>query len=162
MNNKDFQRLFQLRLVLDDVRIKMDEIIDEAFCNHNEKPRKVKKQLKMITLDDCVISIAKKLKMSDTQVRDFLNNILEVYPTAAVQVLLKAASQTINSRYDDDLSNYAQVYIVSTVDTAIYPLATDKVMNFGTIAYFRTLSDASEARNAVQELLKEIITSEDK
>lgn len=160
---KEINELLELKKNLADIQNMVDTALDKTFGQNARKVKYVKKETpKKLTLDDCLDNIAKKLEMSDEQVSNFMNGVLEIHPIAAAQMLIKSASEIINQRYDDNIKQYDKVYAISTLNSSIIALTPNQIVNYNTISAFRTLSDAAEAKRALQKLLNEIFSQEEK
>lgn len=158
---KDINALLELKKQLADIQNLVDGSL-KVVLGQNKPYKCKKKEVKKITLDDCMDFIAKSLEMTDDQVSEFMNNVLGFYPISAVQMLVKAASRLINQRYNDNICDYEKVYIISTVNTAICSLPKQSIVSYDTIAYFRTYEDALEAKLALSDLLKEVFNPDGK
>lgn len=151
--------------------IKLDEGSDvetalkhlaEIMYEHSEPDEEAcstKCEEKQYSLEDAIKRIAKKKNWSPKKTAGWLDSIANGYPHAAFNIVLKELAIILDKKYQDHISNCANVFVISTIDGKIHNIGRDSIRSFKNFAAFRTLEDAKIAYEIMRDFLKEMFAS---
>lgn len=99
--------------------------------------------------------IATNLKYDNPfELANLLDNMLDIYPSACISLVLREIAIIIDERYKDNIRNCDEYYVLSSNLGRIIKISKDRIKSFKAVALFRTLEDAREACKALKVPLK--------
>lgn len=107
--------------------------------------------------------IADKKGWEVKQTVDWLNEIAELYPVAAFNILLREIAVWLDLKYEGHIENSDRIFVVSVLNGKILELRNKGIVkNYRNFAAFRTLEDAKFACNVLRNYLKGMFKSHEK
>lgn len=99
-------------------------------------------------------NIAKKLNCNYLEVARWLDKLTDVYPAAALSIMLREIALVLDSKYKDHIQDSEKVYVVSLLDGRIHEANKKHIKNYRNFAAFRTMEDAKLACRILRTPLK--------
>ena len=122
-----------------------------------------KKQVTLFkSLDEVFEDIANRMNMAREELDKFMNTLLNMYPVAALNVILRTIALNFDKKYDGHISKCSSIYMVSSFDGSIITGKNENIANWGHFAAFRTLKDAQVACAICSPILKMMFNSDEK
>lgn len=106
--------------------------------------------------------IAKKRGWKTQRVINWLGNVAEVCPGAALSIMLREIAVYLDLKYEDHIKNSPTIYSVSLTDGVIRSVNKAHIKNYRNFAAFRTIEDAKFACKVLREPIKEMFGCEEK
>lgn len=101
--------------------------------------------------------LAKRLGWTDF---NYIDDIISVYPVAALFMILKEIAIETNKKYNNRVENSPEIYAISLMDGVIRPVNKANIKNYRNFAAFRSLEDAMTARIIVKDILEYVFEHE--
>ena len=106
-----------------------------------------------------IASLAKKAGWKPEKMANYLQNLLNISPSATFSILLKEVAIELDKKYEDHINNCEELFIISSMDGRIHKVPRAYIKNFRNFAAFRTEEDAKIACRILRDVLKEMFKS---
>lgn len=103
-----------------------------------------------------VKNIAKRMGWELDRTTHFLDTIYEIYPSAALSILLREIAIELDKSYDDHIENSPEIFIINSLNGRITKANKAVIKNYRNFAAFRSIEDAKIACKILRVLLKEL------
>ena len=106
--------------------------------------------------------IANKLDISIQGAKNYLMDLEDISPTAALNIYLKRISNKLIKKYDKTpIRNLPEIYIISIYDGKVKAICPKDIKNLSHFAWFRSKEDAEFARRCVINLIEKMFGKND-
>lgn len=99
-------------------------------------------------------NLALKRGWSVSQMVDFLRELWDFYPAAALSLLMREIAVELDKNYKDHINDSDKIFVISVLDGKIHKVAKNHIKNYRNFAAFRTLEDARIACKTLQKELR--------
>lgn len=104
--------------------------------------------------------LAARIAWNKFNLGKYLNNLHNIYPAAALSIVLREVAIVLDEKYPDHIRNSKEIWVISMTDGRIHKLHDlSRVKNFNNFAAFRTVGDAIFARAVLKEAFNELFGS---
>lgn len=115
-----------------------------------------------IYLNDVYEYIANKLDISIQGAKNYLMDLEDISPTAAVNIYLKRISNKLIKKYDKTpIRELPEIYIISIYNGKVETICPKDIKNLKHFAWFRSKEDAEFARQCVINLIEKMFGKDD-
>lgn len=121
-------------------------IIKRAGCRKNISAIK--------DVADAIEAFAKRQNWTYNKAEGYLNNLYEIYPTAALSILLMEVAISIDRKYPDPIENSKDIYTISLINGKITKVNKGQIKTYRNFAAFRTIEDAKETCSVFSSTLR--------
>ena len=108
-------------------------------------------EVDMLEIND---RLSKKLHTSMSSTNAFIGSIMQLNPSAGLNIILREIALKLDEKYPDHISNAKEIYILSLLDGRLHKINCGQIKNYRNFAAFRTEEDARTACRAVRHILK--------
>ena len=106
--------------------------------------------------------IANKLDISIQGAKNYLMDLEDISPTAALNIYLKRISNKLIKKYDKTpIRELPKIYIISIYDGKVKAICPKDIKNLSHFAWFRSKEDAEFARRCVINLIEKMFGKDD-
>lgn len=113
-------------------------------------------------LDSVYNWLANKLDISIQGAKNYLMDLEDINPTAALNIYLKRISNKLIKKYDKTpIRNLPKIYIISVYDGKVKAICPKDIKNLKHFAWFRSEKDAEFARQCVINLIERMFGKDD-
>ena len=113
-------------------------------------------------LDSVYNWLANKLDISVQGAKNYLMDLEDINPSAALNIYLKRISKVLIRKYDKTpIRNLSEIYIVSIYDGKVKAICPKDIKNLSHFAWFRSKEDAEFARRCVINLIEKMFGKDD-
>ena len=106
--------------------------------------------------------IANKLDISIQGAKNYLMDLEDISPTAALNIYLKRISNTLIKKYDKTpIRELPEIYIISIYNGKVEAICPKDIKNLKYFAWFRSKEDAEFARQCVINLIEKMFGKDD-
>ena len=106
--------------------------------------------------------IANKLDISIQGAKNYLMNLEDINPTAALNIYLKRISNKLIKKYDKTpIRELLEIYIISIYNGKVEAICPKDIKNLKYFAWFRSKEDAEFARRCVINLIEKMFGKDD-
>lgn len=130
--------------------------INEVQADENAEE---KKEVKNPTFDDVVDKLCAKKHCTKVELHDFITEVYNTYPMAALSIFLKELAILLDNKYEGFINNSDEIYIISTMDGKPHLANKKLIKNFRNFAAFRTMEDAQYAVEMFKEWINPMFKS---
>ena len=88
------------------------------------------------------------------QMVDFFRELWDIYPAAALSLLLREIAVEFDKKYKDHINDSEKIFAISILDGRIHEVVKKHIKNYRNFAAFRTLEEARAACKILQKELK--------
>ena len=88
------------------------------------------------------------------QMVDFFRELWDIYPAAALNLLLREIAVEFDKKYKDHINDSEKIFAISILDGRIHEVVKKHIKNYRNFAAFRTLEDARIACKTLQKELR--------
>ena len=131
--------------------LKRDLLICEEEKESKEPPKDLQYYIK---------NISTRLGWKYYEVESALTMLNAINPAALFSIMLKEIAIELDKKYEDQISNSPEIYIVSLLDGRITKANKAIIKNYKNFAAFRTIEDAKWACGLLRHSLKSMFKSE--
>lgn len=115
-----------------------------------------------IYLNDVYEYIANKLDISIQGAKNYLMDLEDISPTAALNIYLKRISNKLIKKYDKTpIRELPEIYIISIYNGKVEAICPKDIKNLKYFAWFRSKEDAEFARRCVINLIEKMFGKDD-
>ena len=115
-----------------------------------------------IYLNDVYEYIANKLDISIQGAKNYLMDLEDISPTAALNIYLKRISKVLIRKYDKTpIRELPEIYIISIYNGKVEAICPKDIKNLKYFAWFRSKEDAEFARQCVINLIEKMFGKDD-
>ena len=115
-----------------------------------------------IYLNDVYEYIANKLDISIQGAKNYLMDLEDINPTAALNIYLKRISNKLIKKYDKTpIRELPEIYIISVYNGKVEAICPKDIKNLKHFAWFRSKEDAEFARRCVINLIEKMFGKDD-
>ena len=115
-----------------------------------------------IYLNDVYEYIANKLDISIQGAKNYLMDLEDISPTAALNIYLKRISNKLIKKYDKTpIRELPEIYIISIYNGKVEAICPKDIKNLKYFAWFRSKEDAVFARRCVINLIEKMFGKDD-
>ena len=115
-----------------------------------------------IYLNDVYEYIANKLDISIQGAKNYLMDLEDINPTAALNIYLKRISNKLIKKYDKTpIRELPEIYIISIYNGKVEAICPKDIKNLKYFAWFRSKEDAEFARRCVINLIEKMFGKDD-
>ena len=140
-----------------DVLKKLDIIIEKEV-----KDKEYNTALTNYCLNNVYEYIANKLDISIQGAKNYLMDLEDINPSAALNIYLKRISRRLIKKYDKTpIRNLPKIYIISVYDGKVKAICPKDIKNLKHFAWFRSEKDAEFARQCVINLIEKMFGKDD-
>lgn len=86
----------------------------------------------------------------------YLDRLYSLCPSAVFDVLLREAAILADEEYEDHITDSDELYAISPVDFQVYQIDKDDNYYTDSVALFRSIAEAEEARDMVLNIMNEM------
>ena len=113
-------------------------------------------------LNDVYEYIANKLDISIQGAKNYLMDLEDISPTAALNIYLKRISNKLIKKYDKTpIRELPEIYIISIYNGKVEAICPKDIKNLKYFAWFRSKEDAEFARRCVINLIEKMFGKDD-
>ena len=113
-------------------------------------------------LDSVYNWLANKLDISIQGAKNYLMDLENINPSAALNIYLKRISKILIRKYDKTpIRNLSEIYIISIYDGKVKAICPKDIKNLKHFAWFRSKEDAEFARRCVINLIEKMFGKDD-
>lgn len=106
--------------------------------------------------------IANKLDISIQGAKNYLIDLEDISPTAALNIYLKRISNKLIKKYDKTpIRELPEIYIISIYNGKVEAICPKNIKNLSHFAWFRSKEDAEFARRCVINLIEKMFGKDD-
>ena len=106
--------------------------------------------------------IANKLDISIQGAKNYLMDLEDINPSAALNIYLKRISRRLIKKWDKTpIRNLPEIYIISIYDGKVKAICPKDIKNLSHFAWFRSKEDAEFARRCVINLIEKMFGKDD-
>ena len=106
--------------------------------------------------------LANKLDISIQGAKNYLMDLENINPTAALNIYLKRISRRLIKKWDKTpIRNLPEIYIISIYDGKVKAICPKDIKNLSHFAWFRSKEDADFARRCVINLIEKMFGKDD-
>ena len=106
--------------------------------------------------------IANKLDISIQGAKNYLMDLEDISPIAALKIYLKRISNKLIKKYDKTpIRELPEIYIISIYNGKVEAICPKNIKNLSHFAWFRSKEDAEFARNCVIDLIETMFGKDD-
>ena len=106
--------------------------------------------------------VANKLDISIQGAKNYLMDLTDINPTAALHIYLKRISNKLNKKYDKTpIRELPKIYIISIYNGKVKSIYPKDIENLKHFAWFRSKEDAEFARRCVINLIEKMFGKDD-
>ena len=106
--------------------------------------------------------IANKLDISIQGAKNYLMDLEDINPSAALNIYLKRISRRLIKKWDKTpIRNLPEIYIISIYDGKVKAICPKDIKNLSYFAWFRSKEDAEFARRCVINLIEKMFGKDD-
>ena len=106
--------------------------------------------------------IANKLDISIQGAKNYLMDLEDISPTAALNIYLKRISNKLIKKYDKTpIRELPEIYIISIYNGKVEAICPKNIKNLKHFAWFRSKEDAELARRCVINLIEKMFGKDD-
>ena len=106
--------------------------------------------------------IANKLDISIQGAKNYLMDLEDISPTAALNIYLKRISNKLIKKYDKTpIRELPEIYIISIYNGKVEAICPKNIKNLKYFAWFRSKEDAEFARRCVINLIEKMFGKDD-
>ena len=106
--------------------------------------------------------IANKLDISIQGAKNYLIDLEDISPTAALNIYLKRISNKLIKKYDKTpIREFPEIYIISIYNGKVEAICPKNIKNLSHFAWFRSKEDAEFARRCVINLIEKMFGKDD-
>ena len=106
--------------------------------------------------------IANKLDISIQGAKNYLMDLEDISPTAALNIYLKRISNKLIKKYDKTpIRELPEIYIISIYNGKVEAICPKNIKNLKHFAWFRSKEDAEFARQCVINLIEKMFGKDD-
>lgn len=121
------------------------------------------KEVKDITLDTCLESLAKRINWDVDNVYRYIDRLSGISMSAVVSVLLREVAIALDKQYPDHIENSKEIWVISMLNGEISRVKDlNRIKNFRNFSAFRNLEDAKYAKALMQPYFKQMFEKHDK
>lgn len=111
------------------------------------------------TISMVIERLSNKLEWHPKKVERYLDNLINIMPMAAFNIVLREIAMILDKKYPDHIEKSDKIYVVSTLDGRIHEVNKSHIKNYRNFAAFRSIEDAKIACNILRVPLKEMFKS---
>ena len=113
-------------------------------------------------LDSVYNWLANKLDVSIQGAKNYLMDLEDINPSAALNIYLKRISNKLIKKYDKTpIRELPEIYIISIYDGKVKAICPKDIKNLKHFAWFRSKEDAEFARRCVINLIEKMFGKDD-
>ena len=145
----------------------IDVLKDLGIIIEKEVKKDVKDEKFDIAFIDCHLRmvyeyIANKLDISIQGAKNYLMDLEDISPTAALNIYLKRISNKLIKKYDKTpIRELPEIYIISIYNGKVEAICPKDIKNLKYFAWFRSKEDAEFARRCVINLIEKMFGKDD-
>ena len=145
----------------------IDVLKDLGIVIEKDVKKDVKDEKFDIAFIDCHLRmvyeyIANKLDISIQGAKNYLMDLEDISPTAALNIYLKRISNKLINKYDKTpIRKLPEIYIISLYKGKVKAICPKDIKNLKNFAWFRSKEDAEFARRCVINLIEKMFGKDD-
>ena len=145
----------------------IDVLKDLGIVIEKDVKKDVKDEKFDIAFIDCHLRmvyeyIANKLDISIQGAKNYLMDLEDISPTAALNIYLKRISNKLIKKYDKTpIRELPEIYIISIYNGKVEVICPKDIKNLKYFAWFRSKEDAEFARQCVINLIEKMFGKDD-
>lgn len=120
-----------------------------------------------VTFINCYLNnvyewLANKLDISIQGAKNYLMDLEDINPSAALNIYLKRISRRLNKEHDKTpIRELPEIYIISIYNGKVEAICPKNIKNLSHFAWFRSKEDAEFARRCVINLIEKMFGKDD-